>query len=306
MKDILSTIMNEQVNSVESFQKLWGGYGQMCRFQTSDKSFVAKVIEFPQKQEGISHLRKVKSYEVETNWYQKYNNEIQNAYSPKLIKTGQIEQKQYLVLEDLANKSFIPKTEVSEAEVSLCLKWLAFFHAFYMNETPADLWEIGTYWHLETRPDELQAIDDLRLKEAAPLVDKRLNQAHFKTFVHGDAKLANFLFSTEGVAAVDFQYVGGGAGIKDVAYFLSSIYDSEQLAQNEKSCLNQYFSLLKEALSMYKPNIDFKSVEHEYRELYLYAWCDFYRFLKGWSPDHWKVHSYSEQITQRVLNEIIK
>ena len=43
--------------------------------------------------------------------------------------------------------------------------------------------------------------------------------------MHGDAKLANFLFTSDHsqVAGVDFQYVGGGCGMKDVAYLLSCL-----------------------------------------------------------------------------------
>ena len=76
---------------------------------------------------------------------------------------------------------------------------------------------------------------------------KNLNTAKFKTIIHGDAKLANFLFGPDAVAAVDFQYVGGGVGIKDVAYFLSSIYTEDELFSHEKKCLDHYFQALNNA-----------------------------------------------------------
>ena len=45
-------------------------------------------------------------------------------------------------------------------------------------------------------------------------------------------------------------------------------------------------------------------LEHEWRRHYKYAWADFNRFLKGWSPGHWKLNSYVEEITKEVLQEI--
>ena len=45
-------------------------------------------------------------------------------------------------------------------------------------------------------------------------------------------------------------------------------------------------------------------VEKEWRKLYPYVWCDFYRFLKGWSPGHYKLNSYSEQMKNKVLEWI--
>ena len=91
------------------------------------------------------------------------------------------------------------------------------------------LWECGSYWHLGTRPDELAALEDGPLKTTAPLIDQALRQSQFQTIIHGDAKLANFCFARHHntangstVAAVDFQYVGAGCGIKDVTYFLGS------------------------------------------------------------------------------------
>ena len=45
--------------------------------------------------------------------------------------------------------------------------------------------------------------------------------------VHGDAKVDNFCVGTGAVAAVDFQYVGGGVGVQDVVYLLASCLDAE-------------------------------------------------------------------------------
>lgn len=83
------------------------------------------------------------------------------------------------------------------------------------------LWKQGTYWHLSTRPEELAKMLDSPLKQHASHIDEKLDECSFKTIVHGDAKLANFCFTKSGTksAAVDFQYVGGGCGMKDVAYF---------------------------------------------------------------------------------------
>jgi hypothetical protein len=57
-------------------------------------------------------------------------------------------------------------------------------------------------------------------------------------------------------------------------------------------------------MKQFNKHIDAKLIEQEWRELYPYAWCDFYRFLKGWSPAHFKINTYSEQMKERVLNAI--
>jgi len=290
-----------KVLKIELIQELWSGYGQLNRVYTDQTNLIIKLIKFPNTQDhprgwnsDFSHLRKVKSYEVEMNFYKFYNEAIPNSYIPKFVASGVVDSSHYLILEDLQTLTFSPKDKISWREVKLSLKWLANFHAKYLNVEPKHLWKIGTYWHLETRPDELQILSDLELKEAAPKIDQKLNSAKYKTLVHGDAKLANFLFNKDAVAAVDFQYVGGGVGIKDVAYFLSSIYDEDQLHQNESECLKIYFN----ELTALTQNGD---IEIEWRELYPYAWSDFYRFLKGWSPGHYKINSYSELMKERVI-----
>ena len=185
------------------------------------------------------------------------------------------------------------------------MKWLAQFHASYLGQAPDGLWEVGTYWHLDTRPDELEVLkqEDVALSAAARALDERLKASPFQTLVHGDAKLANFCFSDNGasVAAVDFQYIGGGCGMKDLAYFVGSCLDEESCAAEEKNILNRYFSTLKSALDS---SIDYTALENDWRALYPVAWTDFHRFLKGWSPAHWKINGYSESVARSVVAEL--
>jgi len=213
----------------------------------------------------------------------------------------------FILLEDLDMAGFpVRKDRVSNKELKACLAWLAHFHATFMGRSPDDLWPLGTYWHLATRPDELNALNDVALKKAATLIDKKLSDCTYQSIVHGDAKLADFCFSQSGerVAAVDFQYVGGGCGMKDVAYFIGSCLNEQQCQQQETALLDYYFQVLKESLAVQHTQIDAEAVEQEWRSLFPVAWTDFHRFIKGWSPDHWKINSYSERLAREVISEL--
>lgn len=101
------------------------------------------------------------------------------------------------------------------------------------------------------------------------------------------------------MAGVDFQYVGGGCGMKDVAYFVGSCLDEKASEKLESQILDTYFTYLQRELPEPIP-----ALEAEWRSLYRVAWADFHRFLKGWSPGHWKINSYSERITQAVIKNL--
>lgn len=295
---ILEKLAAKEIQSLELIQELWSGYGELSRLHTERGSFILKLIQFPDEtshpkgwSSNIGHERKKRSYQVERSWYEKLRQEkpLESRVAQSL-GTGEFEGQEYILLEDLQESGFKRESSIDWDDTEKCLKWLALFHKHFMASSTAGLWPIGTYWHLQTRPEELEVLSDKKLKEAAPLVDKKLNGAQYKCLVHGDAKLANFLFNEKEAAAVDFQYVGGGVGIKDVAYFMSSIFEEDELEANEGKCLDTYFKYL-----------NMPDVEKEWRQLYPLAWCDFYRFLKGWSPDHWKINSYSEKMKEKAL-----
>lgn len=294
----------------EMIQELWSGYGKIIRVELKHaavKSVVVKHVQLPKYKNhprgwntDMGHQRKVQSYKVETRWYETYS---KNS-AARLPQCLAIDRKGYevlMVLEDLDEAGFpLRKRAVTWEEIKACLAWLAQFHASYLGKTPDGLWQVGTYWHLETRPQELAALNDQSLKKLAPLIDNRLNTCTYKTFVHGDAKLANFCFADDGqVAGVDFQYVGGGCGMKDVAYFIGSCLNERECERLETQILDTYFQHLQSELG--EKN---EALEREWRSLYRVAWADFHRFLKGWSPGHWKINSYSERVTAEVINSL--
>ena len=316
-KNILLNHFNAlAANEVEHIQTLWSGYGNISRVELlgSDISTViTKNIILPSQTNhprgwntDISHQRKLKSYLIEIAFYKQYASRCNNQCRVAKYHTSTSQENEhFIVLEDLDAAGFpIRKSSLDENEIKVCLSWLAHFHAIFMDETPSDLWNVGTYWHLATRPDELAEMKDGKLKEVAHLIDQQLTSCQYKTFVHGDAKVANFCFSKDlkEVAAVDFQYVGGGCGMKDVIYLLGSCMNDSECEQNETALLNYYFSELEAALIIQKKNIDFKSLEKEWRLLYPVAWTDFTRFLLGWMPTHNKLNNYSLKLSEQVLD----
>lgn len=303
---------------IEDVQTLWSGYGKIMRYGLNGgegEQLVIKHVKLPGQAHhprgwntDLSHQRKIKSYHVESEWYRNWSRLCDDSCRvPRCIALEEGDNEFLMVLEDLDASGFpVRKDSVSVDEMKTCLHWLAHFHATFMGEAPGGLWKVGTYWHLDTRPDELTALQDSELKAAAESIDQALRSAQHQTLVHGDAKLANFCFSRSGqrVAAVDFQYVGGGCGMKDVAYFIGSCLYEQDCERYETALLDYYFAQLSKALQDREKNIDPEVLEREWRELYPLAWTDFHRFVKGWSPGHWKIHGYSERIAREVIKQM--
>ena len=303
---------------LETLQELWSGYGTIKRYRAEGSpvgSVIVKHVCPPGSarhprgwNSERSHLRKLKSYEVESAWYREWSHLCgAGCRVPECHALATEGAEFYIALEDLDASGFSTRLpSVSLPELEVCIRWLATFHATFMGADSDELWPIGTYWHLDTRPDELEKVQDERLRNSAKDIDRLLNEARFQTLVHGDAKLANFCFSKDrrSAAAVDFQYVGGGCGMKDLAYLLGGCLSDQECEKLEEPLLDLYFSALKAALGERHPEVDPAAVESEWRALYAPAWADFHRFLEGWSPDHWKLNRYGDELTRRVLDSI--
>ena len=323
MADYIEKLIRKKTgaSSIEfehTLQSLWSGYGSIDRYRLDGCDIPSVIVKHVRLTDGkrhprgwnsdLSHRRKIKSYQVETHWYQHYAPLCDDhCRVPGILAVERHGDETIMIMEDLDASGFPGRSQsLDQAGIDRCLDWLAAFHARFMQHKPTGLWTNGSYWHLATRPDELAAMPDGPLKTHAGHIDQWLNGAPYKTLVHGDAKLANFCFSASGdrVAAVDFQYVGGGNGMKDVAYFLSSCLNEDECAQLERPLLDRYFDHLRQHLGRYQPAIDPDAVETSWRPMYAVAWTDFLRFLQGWSPGHWKIHAYSQAIADRVINAL--
>lgn len=302
----------------ELIQELWSGYGRIERWRLSSvedpetlRSVILKVVDPGGASEehprgwasSLSDERKRASYRIERDFYRRYSAQLgPDASVPGWLGDQETATGGHMLLEDLDASGLAARRErPSDAEIRACLRWLAAFHATFLGQTPDGLWERGTYWHLATRPDELAATEDAKIRAAAPEIDARLGAARWRTFVHGDAKVANFCFRSpavdgpRNVAAVDFQYVGGGVGVQDVSYLLGSCLTEEQLERLADGYLEMYFA---EFRSFVRDADRANEVEREWRELWPFAWADFHRFLCGWAPDHWKLSGYSERMVR--------
>jgi hypothetical protein len=302
----------------ERIQSLWSGYGELFRARLVGAEFERVVVKHVRPPTAAnhprgwntsrSHERKLRSYDVETAWYRDFAPKCSaDCRVARSLGAHTTNGQWLIVLEDLDAAGYCERHSfMGEQDVQSCLKWLAYFHATFVGQSPEGLWPIGTYWHLATRPDELEALEDSALREAAPKIDARLNACHYQTLVHGDAKVANFCFSPEAfeVAAVDFQYVGAGCGMKDVAYFLGSTLNAAACESDADRYLEDYFRILHIALSELRPEIDARALQDEWRSLYPFAWADFHRFLAGWSPGHWKMNAYGRGLTDQVLTAL--
>lgn len=312
---ILTLTKADDIAGVDVIAPLWNNYGTLSRVRLLGgdyPSVILKHIQIPEQSShpkgftsSLSKERKIKSYQVETHWYQNQNKHGSEHFpTPQCLDALNDGNELFLLLEDLGTRGFDEEVHsASWQEITVVLHWLAHFHAHYIGASAEGLWPTGTYWHLATRPEELANIEGTRLHRFAGLVDARLRCGGFQTLVHGDAKLANFLFNQERteVAAVDFQYVGGGCAMKDVAYFVGSCLSGPQSERFEAKLLDIYFTKLRDCLH---PQMTSAALEAEWRQLYPLAWADFERFMTGWSPQHRKLTPYSSATTERAIEQV--
>ncbi len=297
----------------DRLQSLWSGYGEIRRVTLQGARCERAILKYvlppehgggrAKSPETRSHARKLRSYDVELEFYRRFAVRCdETCRVPACQHASRSAGGWLFLLEDLDVAGFSGRRErLRPSELGPAMQWLAQFHATFLGARPEGLWKVGTYWHLGTRQDEFAAMAPSVLKTAAQRLDVRLLEARHQTLVHGDAKLENFCFSERGseVAALDFQYVGRGVGVRDLAYFLGSALSPAELEAQGDRLLEDYLAALGHALV--RRGLEANSVVEEWRELYCVAWADFHRFLLGWAPRHAHEDRYTSRMVRRAL-----
>ncbi|HUS28516.1 MAG TPA: hypothetical protein VMZ53_08405 [Kofleriaceae bacterium] len=286
----------------ERIQSLWGGVGELFRIELEDGPIDTAIVKWAQPPVGVDDVstrRKKMSFAVEVAFYRSFARRCDDSCRVANLLAARIsEEDAVLVLEDLDAAGYPRRTdEADDGQLDAALAWLASFHARFVGERPGQLWPTGTYWHLDTRLDELAVIEDRALREAAPAIAYKLSSARFQTIVHGDPKEANFCFGPAGIAAVDFQYTGRACGMTDLAYLLYGRAD-EPADGIDHVRIATYFAHLRARLPA---TVDGDALEAEWRALYAYARLDFCRFLAGWRPAMWERDTRGRRFVQHNL-----
>ena len=286
-----------------SVARLWGGMGYIYRVdvQSSNNSpgagcqvvtsRIVKYVRLPQSSSSLSRgdQRKADSYHCEANFYQHVvpllqGREGSNVDLPETFHVERTDKSVLIVMSHIetASDSYfltVPRTQ-------LVLTWLARFHAATWGAQWADKYGLqtqGTYWYLDTRPDEHASMSNRgwegRLKLAARAINDRLQRDSSQCLVHGDTKEANLLFDKhdkDRVVLCDFQYCGRGTPAQDLAYFFCS--SIEDLDRRELDYLQHYLG----QLEMFLPADTTAPTLTELQDSLDWAYCDFQRFMCGW------------------------
>ena len=282
---------------------LWAGMGAVYELVVSadgipDFAIVAKRISLPKNCSSIGDRRKKDSYDCEAAFYA-----CGGGFAERLIKAGAAVPFPLLVERTPALTICMTKLvgrsgSMHGEQTAAALSWLAKLHASTWGAARADaavaggLQAQGTYWYLDTRPDELAAMPhrgwEGRLRLAARALDERLKAGALQCVVHGDAKDANMLFASDGAALLyDFQYCGKAPPTKDLAYALTC---ASNAPEQEARLLEGYHA---ELSALLRASGDAPPGLSQIQASLGLALADLGRWMSGWG---WWGHDLSHRI----------
>lgn len=296
-------------------------------------SLIVKHIVLPTNtsNQSLSNQRKTDSYFVEANFYEKL--------APILISQYKISVPTPYLIQRPGSEALISKKAPHKNDIVIAmsyvendrsqrhsrrqqrdavLTWLAQFHAVFWGSQNADaavstygLQPEGSYWYLNTRPDEHDAMPSTgwigRLKTAARAIADYLQYRDiYQCIIHGDAKEANILYASENstrnkeaccqATFCDYQYCGKGSLTKDLVYYLMRFDDKDD--DNMDEAIEFYLLQLKDRLP---PDVSSPTLQDLQISLSL-AYCDLYRFMIGWG--NWGSNNRPNRRVTNLLNQL--
>ena len=289
---------------------------------------------------NVGDERKAESYIIEANFYKHLAPTLIKEYGLMMPMPYHVEQDDdddgvticMSYLEGMPPKFSLNRND----NVYSVLTWLATLHAATWS-TVIDhthliecriIQTIGSYWHLDTRPNEHANMStrgwEGRLKLAACAINERLRRDNMQCCIHGDVKEANMLFirnhgkkgdvssSSNGgrsdggiVGMYDFQYCGRAPPTVDLAYFFCVSSVQQTTTNNYREYKQYYHQQILSKLKLKCCDKSHQSVQQlptldELEDSLELAFSDFQRFLCGlgqWGSD-------ITSIVIKVLNKL--
>jgi len=306
------------VTSQSQVATLWAGMGSIVRLQCKvasgeKKTIIAKHIKCSNPR-SFGDKRKEASYHVEAAFYAKYSSELsQKHVCCEGLHSEDDGQGSITILMTPLPNNTISYMDGDTAKAAV--RSVAVLHARFWGNTKADaaveagMAEQGTYWYLDTRPDEYDNMSSRglsgKLKRAARDIDEALKEYKYQTIVHGDLKSCNMSISNDPsyVTLVDFQYCGKACPAKDLAYlFVCGMdIDDDFESGQESEMLQLYIDTLAENCVGSDEEAPLPALD-ELREALDMAYCDLYRWMLGWGV--WG-NAFLEDRVERCLDGIV-
>jgi hypothetical protein len=277
--------------------------GSIYELRVADRLHVAiKHVPVANPKATFGERRKAVAYQVEANFYEHAASQFPTLRLPQLYHMERPENSITLCLEWMSGPRYSSSSRVKDA-----LTWLATLHGESWGGradalvASCGLHAQGTYWHLDTRPEEHAQMPNRgwegRLKRAARAIHDALQRDVMQCIVHGDVKEPNLLLDSNGVVTMcDFQYTGKGSPTQDLAYFFCSSVDTEEV--DEEQLVRHYHQVLTQKIV--DPSA-IPSWDHLQLSMDL-AYCDFCRFMSGWG--YWGSVDDIQSRVKAVLNRL--
>ena len=247
-------------------QRLWGGMGAVLSLEWSVDGegggkgaavheLVAKRVQLPAGGHlSLGDQRKKDSYECEARFFEVMAAEL-NAAGLSVPRGLLVEHRADGLTILMSKLRGAGSWSMGQAETAKAVAFLAQMHGQTWGAradaaVAAGLQPQGSYWYLDTRPDEWDMMPSRgwegRLRRMARALDERLKADPHQCIVHGDTKSDNMVWDSGVLSMCDFQYCGKATPMKDLAYLLCCAANDG--SDHEAEHLRAYLEVLRGVL----------------------------------------------------------